>query len=339
MKISFNGKTVKYLIIVLAVIIALVALYMGMYALEQRAKAQDDSIYYDYGKNENVSGNVIYVDGQAYMQKPRTETVLVLGIDKYIEFANAVEGSKNTQQADFIALLVMDNDAGSVSVLMLNRDTMCDVGTLTVDGKDGGTDNMQLALAHTYGSGGADSCENTVKTVQNLLGGTVIDHYVSFTMDAVPVINDLCGGVTLQCSDDFGDDTVFKKGSVITLKGTDALRYVRGRGEIYGDPTNTNRMNRQRQYLEALYNAALVKAKTDESFTLNAARQSADYTVSDLTVNQLTLYIDRLYKYAFAGIYQLPGEADYSGEYVRFYLDGEAAQEMVLELLYDPIEE
>ena len=41
----------------------------------------------------------------------------------------------------------------------------------------------QLALAHTYGSGEEDSCENTVLAVENLLYGVGIDHYVSLTMD------------------------------------------------------------------------------------------------------------------------------------------------------------
>lgn len=332
MKLSYNRKTFRIILIILAVIAVLIILYRVMDSAEQKSALLDESIVYDYSGDAK---NTVFYNGREYTAKPHIETILVLGIDKYVENANAVPGSKNSMQSDFIALLVMNADTKTADLLMINRDTMCDVDTIGMDGKYAGTDEMQIALAHTYGSGGADSCENAVRTVKNLLGGAEINHYAAFTMDAVPVINDLCGGIKVKITDDFGDDPVFVLGSEVTLRGTDALRYVRARGEIAAEPTNINRMSRQREYLESLYKAAREKAAKDGSFVYNAGRKAADYITSDLSVNDLSNFAERLKDYEPGGIYTVPGTADYSGEYVRFYIDEDALNELVLQLLYN----
>mgnify|MGYP000585160404 FL=1 len=68
-------------------------------------------------------------------------------------------------------------------------------------------------------------------------------------MDAVPILNDLLGGVEVTVLDDFSgiDDTLIK-GETVTLHGDHALTYVR---ERYGleDSSNSTRMVRQRQYM------------------------------------------------------------------------------------------
>ena len=93
------------------------------------------------------------------------------------------EGYVNNQQADFLLLLVMDKQHETCTPIQLNRDTMTQIQILGVTGEPAGTFTGQLALAHTYGSGEEDSCENTVLAVENLLYGMEIDHYVSLTMD------------------------------------------------------------------------------------------------------------------------------------------------------------
>ena len=49
-----------------------------------------------------------------------------------------------------------------VPPIQLNRDTMTEIQILGVNGEPAVTMTGQLALAHTYGSGEEDSCENTV---------------------------------------------------------------------------------------------------------------------------------------------------------------------------------
>ena len=47
------------------------------------------------------------------------------------------------------------------------------------------------------------SCENTLNAVENLLEGADIEYYVAMNMDAIGILNDALGGVTVTLEDDF----------------------------------------------------------------------------------------------------------------------------------------
>ena len=91
------------------------------------------------------------------------------------------------------------------------------------------------------------------------------------------LLNDLVGGVTLEVLDDFsGIDDTLVQGETVTLKGQQALTYVRSRGGLE-DSTNLHRMERQRQYLSALQGQLSSKAQSDDGFTLEALLQLNEY--------------------------------------------------------------
>lgn len=115
-----------------------------------------------------------------------------------------------------------------------------------------------------------------------------IDHYIALTMDAVPELNDLVGGVTVKLLDDFTKYyPEMTEGSELTLNGEEALAYVRYRMDI-GDSTNINRMERQRQYMLALKDKFAEKVNSDDNFMLNTIGILSDYMVSDCTADQLS---------------------------------------------------
>ena len=90
----------------------------------------------------------------------RMSSVLLVGTDNYVDDAkqNKIEAFYNFNQSDFLVILVFDHDKKTVTPLQVNRDTMCAVPWLTVNGVVGGTVTEQIALAHTYRSGKKDSC-------------------------------------------------------------------------------------------------------------------------------------------------------------------------------------
>ncbi|MCD8375356.1 MAG: LCP family protein [Oscillospiraceae bacterium] len=194
------------------------------------------------GEEETEDGDVYY-NGAWYVENSNLETILLIGIDKFEDDLDQY-GYINSQQADFLLLLIFDRESGDCTALQINRDIMTEITVLGVTGDQAGTVTAQLALAHTYGSGGSDSCVNTVKAVSNLLYGVDVDHYAAVTMDAVPIINDLAGGVTLTVMDDLTlYDEALVEGEEITLTGDQALTYVRARFYI-ADGTNLHRMER-----------------------------------------------------------------------------------------------
>lgn len=276
-------------------------------------------------------------NGKEYVLKSGIETFLVIGLDKY-EGADVGDSYINDQQADFLMLLIFDNNARTYTAMHVNRDTMTDVSVLGVAGEKIRTVNQQIALAHTYGNGREVSCRNTADAVSNLLMGVKVTHYMSVKLDAVPVYNELVGGVEVEVLDDFsGIDSTLVKGERITLNGEQALTYVRTR---YGleDSSNQARMKRQKQYLDALRAKTEQLIKDDEAFVVNATLEISDYLVSDRSVTQLQELMKKISQYDFIDFCDIEGELKVGDRFMEFVPNEEAIKKTVIDLFYDPKE-
>lgn len=283
---------------------------------------------------EQKTENTVYeYNGVEYVKNEDVESFLILGLDKFEDAINN-DSYNNDQRADFLMLLVFDNSEKKFTAVHLNRDTMVNMNVLGVAGQKIGTVNKQLALAHTYGNGRDVSCRNTADAVSELLNGVKVNHYLSITMDAVPILNDLLGGVEVTVLDDFSgiDDTLIK-GETVTLHGDHALTYVR---ERYGleDSSNSTRMVRQRQYMTAVYDKAMLKIENDDNFVIEASSKLADYIVSDRSVNQLQEIAKKLSQYKFTEIETLEGDSVVKDGLMEFRPDADSIDKIVFELFY-----
>ncbi len=321
-----NRKQPKGIFIVAVLLVLLVSLIV-VFSLVEKAinhmnELPDSPDYTDSGNSR------IYYNDHWYTLNENIESILVLGIDSM----TTPDGSKaDSHQADFIALLVVDKLDHSFRVLYINRDTMTEISQINDIGEQYGTFTAQLALAHAYGSDGKMRCRNTVSAIEHLLYGTNIDHYFSVTMDAVPIINDSLGGVTVTLEEDLpalGEE--FLKGAEITLKGADALSFVRWRSDE-AEQSNLGRMERQRQYIAAFFDK-YTTADLEDSF--ETITDIDEYIVSDCTFNQLTLLLERLQGYSHKGTFSLEGEAVKGSEYIEYYIDENAVQATVVDLFY-----
>ena len=226
-----------------------------------------------------------------YEARKGIETILFIGLDKF-EAEEYEFGYLNDQQCDFLMLFILDEEDQVCDVLHLNRDTMTEIRRLGVGGKDAGKFTGQLALAHTYGSGGSDSCYNTTRAVSKLLKGVKIDHYVAMTMAGVGKVNDLVGGVEVTIPVDMTSvDPAFQEGATVLLQGDQALSFVRARRTV-DDGTNLSRMERQRLYLSALYEKLLFSSHEDSGFVKHSLLEMTSYMQSDMTINQLDAMAD-----------------------------------------------
>ena len=263
-----------------------------------------------------------------YRENPDLETFLLMGLDDFSD------GGKGVQQADFLLLLVVDREKNICTPLHLNRDTMTQMSVLNVFGEGYDTKIQQLALSHSYGSGREDSCRNTVRTVSDLLYGIHIDHYISVTMEAVGVLNDLLGGVSVHVTDDFSRvDPAIRQGEDVTLHGEQALHFVRARSEM-DEPTNLARMERQRVYVRALQEKLMERLETDENFGLKVMMKLSEYMVSDCTVEKMAQMLEDYTVYRIADIQTTKGEALEGAEFMEFYLDEAALQQQAIKLFF-----
>ena len=277
----------------------------------------------------------VYYGDAWYELRDDLETFLIMGLDKTGETKNETESYVNNQQADFLLLMVVDKTHKSYTALHLNRDTMTEIQRLGLSGQKIGTFTGQLALAHTYGSGGKDSCRNTAKAVSRFLYDVPIDHYFSITMDAIPILNDMVGGVTVHIDDDFSAvDPALEQGKDVRLIGQQALTFVRTRRGV-DDQSNLSRMNRQREFINALYQQIIAKMRANDGFGRQMAVKLADYTVSDLTTTELSNFADRFKDFTFAGIQSTTGEAVKGEQFMEYYVDDADLQRLVIDLFFE----
>ncbi len=285
---------------------------------------------------ERDDPDVLRYNGGRYIKNDAIETVLLMGLDKYADqAANSLDG----QQADMLLLLVLDRSTGTCTPLHINRDTMCTIYQLDAMGEPFMPLNGQICLAHAYGSGGRDSCRNQVRAVSELLYDMPINHYASVTMDAVGIINNLVGGVTVTVLDDLSAlDSALVQGETVTLQGDQALTYVRARMGL-ADPTNLNRMKRQQQYLTALQQKFTQELAENDDLSRQIVTAVSDDMVSDFTANSLSSFVDMATTYTFTPIREIAGEAVYSEDRSpEFYADEDALYRMVVDIFYLPLD-
>lgn len=169
---------------------------------------------------------------------------------------------------DFLRLVAIDSTAKTVFQVQIDRDTMTPITILGVLGNRSGVRTTHICLAHSFGDGGAQSCELTVDAVSNLLFGSQIDYYVAMNLDGISVLNDWVGGVTVTLEDDFSAlDAAMTQGTTLTLAGEQAEIYVRSRRNV-GVGTNETRMKRQQEYI------SLLSSKLDAQGLAKARRKS-----------------------------------------------------------------
>ena len=318
-------KILKAMMIVLIIILVFSVLFLCVYMWDKSQGEYPDSGF-------SLESTIEY-DGQEYVLKKGVETFLILGLDKYEDKIDS-SAFTNDQQADFIMLFVIDNNNKSCTLLHINRDTMVDMNVLGLAGEKVGSVNQQLALAHTYGNGDKASCRNVADAVSTLLLNAKINNYASITMDAVPLYNDLVGGVEVTVLDDFtGIDDTLVKGQTIKLNGEQALKYVQSRKGV-ADSSNESRMARQKQYLEALYAQTNECIKTNDKFVVDASLKLSEYMVSNCSLAQFQNIFEKISKYNFTAINYLNGEMKAGEKFMEFYPSEESVKKQVVDLFY-----
>jgi len=269
---------------------------------------------------------------RSYFPRQDITVLLLMGIDEMGPVQSS--GShRNTGENDAVVLLLLDEQDETYSVLCLNRDTMLEMPVLGIGGNNAGTAYGQLALAHTYGSGLEDSAENTRETVSDFLYGIQIDHYMAVNMDAIAMINDAVDGVTVNVTDDFSAvDPSITKGTV-TLRGQQALNFVRTRKEV-GDQLNLSRMQRHETYMRGFLEALNRKLQQSESFAMKAYDDISPYTVTDCSANVLTALMNRCSGYTLKEVVSLKGNNVLGEEHYEFYVDEDALDQTILRMFY-----
>ena len=309
-------------------LLVLVMLYSGLQILESTVLSSPEE------QVVQTERKTIERNGIEYFPRQDITVVMVLGIDQYGPMVSS-ESYRNTGSADSVMLLVFDETEKNCTVLYLNRDTMVDMDVLGLNGELIGTDYGQLALAHTYGTGMEDSCVNVKNTLMNFMHGLNIDYFVSMGMDAIPILNDAVGGVTVTVTEDFSEVNPSITMGQLTLRGDQVLDYVQTRKGV-GDQKNVTRMQRQREYVDAFLAALYEKAQLETEFMVSVYDEVSDYIVTDCSVNTLSAMLDRYADFTVAGAVTPEGENVVIDGHYQFHVDEEKLDALILEIFYRP---
>lgn len=312
-----------------AVVLLLVVLLAALFGISR----WENRTYAASGESSGLASwekpDITY-NGVTYSPKQRVEAYLLMGIDVTGPVVST-PGAYNGGQADAQFLLVLDNEAQTWQMLRLNRDSMVEVPVLDLKGNVIGYERQQLALAHAYGDGTNNSCQNTVDAVSMLLGDAVIDGYAALNMDGIAIVNDAIGGVTVTITSDFtAVDPTLVEGETITLNGQQAFEFVRTRKDV-DDQTNLARMERQRIYLEAMKPQLMTLSDEEVVRVVDAV---SDYLVTNIGSQTVLDLAEKLRDYQELPELTIEGENTIEDEHVAYILDEDSLQQVILTLFY-----
>ena len=261
---------------------------------------------------EPLKDGMLRYQGKTYAYQEDVMTFLCMGIDKSGETKASADLHRGGQ-ADALFLAVMDPGEKKISVIGVNRDTMAELFVYDEEGNYLGREIGQIALQHAYGDGMEESCERTVEAVSNLFYGIPIHGYFAMNMDVIIPLNDAVGGVDVVIGE--GDEKVH-------LEGQEAYSFVRNR-DMYAPHSAEQRLERQKQYLEAFALQAKKAVVQDLTLPAKLYTEILPYMVTDISASEAVYLATQAVSYTFGqdNLYSLEGEIRMGEQFEEFYLD------------------
>ena len=308
---------------------------------EELSDAAPEEVY----SSDWQDGWVLY-NGKVYEYNDKIRTFLVLGID-YAHgegderFAELTKGG----QSDGIFLVILNPNDETMKILAVNRDSEVDVLMVGI-GDDGGDiiGKAQITTQHAFGGGGEYSCELTRDAVSRLLYDVPIHGYLSVSYEAIPIVNDALGGVTLTIPEGMPDleaiDSSWTAGTTVTLKGQKAYDFVHIR-DVNVFESQRMRLARQKLYLKSLVKQLKEQTKKDITLPVSLFGGMKEYIVSDLTVDEISYMTSEYAGYSFDDndIFTMEGETEVREEgYEYFHPDEESLKELIIQLFYNEVD-
>lgn len=315
---------IRAVLVCSALVLLILMIYGGLQLMETAVFSGDNE--------EIIATKTVVRDGVKYYPRKDICVVMLLGVDQEGKVVPSEEPNHGNA-VDMVSLVVFDKQTEKMNLLCINRDTMVEMPRLNEHGKQTGTREAQLALSHTYGRGVEDSCVNTRTAVSNLLYGIPIDYYFAMNLDAVAILNDAVGGVTVTVKDDFSQvDPTIQMGEM-TLMGDQALIFGQMRMNV-GDQLALTRVERQKEYMRGFIESLKETTTQSSTFTVETYEAVSDYVVTDMTLAIVSRLIENYQDYELGDSYTLAGENVLGEKHYEYYVDKDALDKLVLKLFY-----
>ncbi|MCR5736863.1 MAG: LCP family protein [Eubacterium sp.] len=343
-RMSTKKKILLGIVIVLFSIILvigstfLIMRYLGKKEFLKRNQAAKIRTFKDTYSYDD--GHVVYYNGKKYVYNENMVSVVFLGIDRS---KLGTEEIGNAGQADAIYILSYDSKTGKAYVIPVSRETMTDVRLYTVSGQSAGIKKLQLCLAYGYGNGKDTSCENTLASLSDIFYNIPFHTYMALNWDGIGPLNDLSGGVSLTSLEDVETQySNITKGTQVTLLGNDAWSYVKYRN-ISKLESNNDRLERQKQYLNAYMSQMIPKVRSDFSMISKLYNTAGKYTYTNFSYNQVVFSASTILPDVYSNkdieFVSIKGTIKQGKENAEFYPDEKSLYETILKVFYNEEQE
>ncbi|WP_141311379.1 LCP family protein [Streptomyces spinoverrucosus] len=205
------------------------------------------------------------------------QNILLIGSDSRAGAGNRKYGrDSGTERSDTTILLHLSAGRRSATAVSIPRDLMVDVPSCRRP--DGSRTAPAFAMFNYAFEKGGSAC--TIRTVERMTD-IRIDHHAVVDFSGFKKLVDAVGGVRICVAEPIVDKEAKLRlpAGPVTLDGEQALGYVRARKSL-GDGSDTDRMERQQQFL-----AALVQKLRGSDVLLNPVKL---YPVLDAATSSLT---------------------------------------------------
>lgn len=291
-----------------------------------------------YEEENDVLGTVTY-QGKKYRYNDHLSNYLFMGVDTK-ETTETKTGNADAGQADSLFLISFDRVTGATSIVTIPRDTMTAIELYGPGGESLGETTTHICLAYGYGDGGHKSCELESDAVSNLLYGIPINGYCSISLDAMPLLTESVGGLTVTVPDDSLEksDPSWTEGTEINLTPENTEKFLRFR-DTEVSQSAIFRMNRQEVFLDAFSAKAKEKFAEDPGFVTDLYTSLDPYMVTNMSNDLFVDMMEALTQGAEQNKWTVPGEGTEGELHDEFYADDDALYEKVITSFYKEVTE
>ena len=262
-------KTSAVILAIAGIAVLAVLIWTGVYS-EKREETTGS------GENEKVEpeSDVVW-KGKGYNYNEHLSNFLFIGVDNR-EKVETETGRADAGQADALYLVSWDWAENTLELITIPRDTMTRIETFGPGGECLGESTDHISLSYAYGDGEHESCRLTRDAVSALFYDLPVQGYCAVNMDALPVITESAGGVTVTVPNDSLEeiDSRFQEGAQVTVtilneNGEPAregeMKWIRM--EPYGESQRAVCI-RSRFYYKAIYRSGAIYGYKYESRTV-----------------------------------------------------------------------
>lgn len=309
--------------------------------MQDAAKEKDSEASKEEEASYELQEGQIRYNGKTYQYRDNLTNILCLGIDSRDGIAKEKTPGK-AGQADCVILAVLDDEAKTIQLINISRDSMVPVHVYATDGSYVEDRTEQLALQYAYGNGRDWSCQLMEEAVSNLFYGLPIHGYCALSMNSIASLNDAVGGVTVTVPEELAQlkPKLFTAGETITLKGTKANEFVRARAVQSPDvASNNKRIARQKAYAVAFVNQLKQGVKEDISLPVKLYQTAEKQMVTSISMDQAVYLCTEYMNCSFDtdNIYTIEGEVTMGEKYAEFNVDDDALYQLILDVFYEEV--